>query len=142
MTACAFCRILGRETEARIVMEDEVSLAFLDHRPVFPGHCLLVPKQHHETLTDLPAELIAPLFAAAKLLAQAVEQGLQAEGTFVAMNNRVSQSVPHLHIHVVPRRRKDGLRGFFWPRQAYPDPESARSVQEAIQAAVARLRAA
>jgi len=142
VTACAFCRILGRETEARIVMEDEVSLAFLDHRPVFPGHCLLVPKQHHETLTDLPAELIAPLFAAAKLLAQAVEQGLQAEGTFVAMNNRVSQSVPHLHIHVVPRRRKDGLRGFFWPRQAYPDPESARSVQEAIQAAVARLRAA
>ena len=116
---CTFCKIIRGELQSHIVFADDVSLAFLDQRPVFPGHCLLVPKEHHETLADLPADLIAPLFANAQLLARAVELGLQADGTFVAMNNRVSQSVPHLHIHVVPRRRKDGLKGFFWPRQPY-----------------------
>lgn len=137
---CAFCKAVCRELEIYIVFEDEVSLAFLDHRPLFPGHCLLVPKKHYETLTDLPASLVAPLFANVQLLATAVEQGLQAEGTFVAINNRVSQSIPHLHVHVVPRRRKDGLRGFFWPRQPYKDAESMKKVQESIQIAVSQLQ--
>ena len=94
-------------------------LAFLDHRPVFPGHCLVVPRAHADTLLELPAETVAPLFTFVQRIARAVERGLGADGTFVAMNNRVSQSVPHLHVHVVPRRKKDGLRGFFWPRQKY-----------------------
>jgi histidine triad (HIT) family protein len=117
--SCLFCKIVRGEVESHLVFEDDLSLAFLDHRPLFPGHCLLVPKSHLVTLTDLPADLITPLFTNARLLATAVEQGVQAEGTFVAMNNRVSQSVPHLHIHIVPRRKKDGLKGFFWPRQPY-----------------------
>jgi histidine triad (HIT) family protein len=116
-----------------MVLEDESCLAFLDHRPLFPGHCLLIPRAHHETLADLPAELIEPLFAAAQILSLAVERAMDAEGSFVAMNNRVSQSVPHLHVHVVPRRRKDGLRGFFWPRQRYPDRETAEQVRDAIR---------
>jgi histidine triad (HIT) family protein len=139
--ACTFCRIAGRELESSVVFEDAVSLAFLDHRPVFPGHCLLVPRRHHETLADLPDELLAPLFANARLLARAVEAALQAEGTFVGINNRVSQSVPHLHIHVVPRRRGDGLRGFFWPRQKYADAQAMAAVQQALVAAVASIRA-
>jgi histidine triad (HIT) family protein len=118
------------------VFEDEVSLAFLDHRPVFPGHCLLIPKDHFETLTDLPAQLIGPFFKNAQLLSRAVESALEAHGTFVAMNNRVSQSVPHLHIHVVPRRRKDGLKGFFWPRYPYKSEEEADAVQSAIRRAM------
>jgi histidine triad (HIT) family protein len=121
------------------VFEDEIALAFLDHKPLFPGHCLLVPKAHHETLQDLPEALVGPLFADARLLATAVERAMDAEGTFVAMNNRVSQSVPHLHVHVVPRRRKDGLRGFFWPRQRYESPAAMEGVRAAIRAEVARL---
>lgn len=101
------------------MLDDETCLAFLDMRPVFPGHVLLVPREHHETLTDLPAGLIAPLFTNAQRLAGAIPDALDAVGTFVAVNNRVSQSVPHLHVHVVPRRPKDGLRGFFWPRTKY-----------------------
>ncbi|PYS70216.1 MAG: HIT family protein, partial [Acidobacteria bacterium] len=111
----------------------------LDHRPVFPGHCLLIPKQHYETLIDLPANLIEPVFRGVQLLARAVETGMQAHGTFVAMNNRVSQSVAHLHVHVVPRRRKDGLRGFFWPRYPYKSDEEAEVVQQAIRAVVQEL---
>jgi len=118
------------------VFEDETSIAFLDHRPVFPGHSLLIPKAHFETLADLPTNLIGPLFQNAQLLARAVENAMEAHGTFVAMNNRVSQSVPHFHVHVVPRRRKDGLRGFFWPRYPYQDEEAAAAVQSAITAAV------
>src|SRR5688500_7833082 len=98
-------------------------MAFLDLRPVFPGHVLLVPRDHHETLTDRPPALVQPLFTVAQQLAQAVQAAMDAHGTFVAMNNTVSQSVPHLHVHVVPRRRKDGLRGFFWPRQRYADDD-------------------
>jgi histidine triad (HIT) family protein len=101
------------------VLDDEQAMAFLDMRPVFPGHCLLVPRDHHETLGDLPASLVGPFFTSGQRLAAAVEQALDAHGSFVAMNNRVSQSVPHAHLHVVPRRFKDGLRGFFWPRQKY-----------------------
>lgn len=116
-----------------------MSLAFLDHRPVFPGHCLLIPKEHYETLADLPAKLVGPLFQNAQLMARAVEMAMDAHGTFVAMNNRVSQSVPHLHIHIVPRRRKDGLKGFFWPRYPYQNEQEAESVQEAIRQAIVKL---
>jgi histidine triad (HIT) family protein len=136
---CLFCKIAGGEVSARLVFEDEISLAFLDHRPVFPGHCLLIPKGHYETLADLPEELIAPFFKNAQLLARAVEAAMDAHGTFVAMNNRVSQSVPHLHIHIVPRRRKDGLKGFFWPRSPYKSEEEANAVQSAIRSAVHAL---
>ena len=122
-----------------MVFEDEISLAFLDHRPVFPGHCLLIPKNHYETLTDLPEDLIGPFFKNAQLLSRAVESAMEAHGTFVAMNNRVSQSVPHLHTHIVPRRRKDGLKGFFWPRQPYQSDEEVETVQSAIRTALAVL---
>src|SRR2546421_6437191 len=94
---CAFCRIIRGEEEASVVLEDSRSLAFLDRRPLFPGHCLLVPKAHYETLADLPSPLVGPLFQNAQLLERAIEEGLRAEGTFVAINNRISQSVPHLH---------------------------------------------
>lgn len=137
---CTFCSIVARSIPAPAVFEDEISFAFLDHRPVFPGHTLLVPKQHVETLADLPSALIHPFFADAQLLARAVEMALDADGTFVAINNRVSQSVPHLHVHIVPRRRKDGLRGFFWPRQHYDDPAAMEKVQKKIHQAVDRLR--
>ena len=138
---CAFCDIVRGVVESHTVFEDERSLAFLDRRPLFPGHTLLIPRRHHETLSDLPAELIEPLFANAQLLARSMEEGLDAEGSFVAINNRVSQSVPHLHIHVVPRRRKDGLRGFFWPRTAYDDASHMRDVQRRLSETVERLRA-
>ncbi len=137
---CAFCRIIRGEDQASMVFEDSLSLAFLDHRPLFPGHCLLVPKAHSETLADLPAPLVGPLFQNAHLLERAIEEGLAADGTFVAINNRVSQSVPHVHIHLVPRHRKDGLKGFFWPRQRYQDDAALRQVQETLRAAIARLR--
>jgi histidine triad (HIT) family protein len=139
--SCTFCRIARGDLAAPLVFESDVSAAFLDHRPLLPGHCLLVPRQHHETLTDLPQTLVAPLFSHARLLARAVEEGLEAEGSFVAINNRVSQSVPHLHVHIVPRRRKDGLKGFFWPRHAYQDHDAMMAVQERIRSAVIRLQA-
>ncbi len=138
-SSCAFCKVVNREVPARLVFEDGISLAFLDHRPVFPGHCLLIPKQHHETLSDLPADLIGGFFTNAQLLAKAIESATEAHGTFVAINNRVSQSVPHLHVHFVPRRRKDGLKGFFWPRYPYQSDEEADAVQLAIRQALAAL---
>jgi histidine triad (HIT) family protein len=137
---CAFCRIISGEIESRIVFEDAVSLAFLDHHPLFPGHSLLVPKNHYETLNDLPAELIEPLFTNARLMARAVEQAMKAEGTFIAINNRISQGVPHLHIHIVPRRKKDGLKGFFWPRNPYKDEAELLKTRKAIQKAVAQIQ--
>ena len=136
---CLFCRIVSGELPATVIYEDEVSFAFLDHRPLFPGHTLLVPREHVETLGDLPVSTVEPYFKGVQLLARAVESGLEAEGTFVAMNNRVSQSVPHLHVHVVPRRRKDGLKGFFWPRTKYKDDEEMKSVQSKIAAALKNL---
>ena len=136
---CAFCKIVRSETQSYNVFEDDISLAFLDKRPLFPGHCLLIPKSHYETLIDLPASLVSPLFQNAQLLAHAMEKGLQAEGTFVAINNRISQSVPHLHIHIVPRHTKDGLKGFFWPRQRYPDEATIQSIQSTLQSTIAQL---
>jgi histidine triad (HIT) family protein len=137
---CAFCAIVSGETEAEIVFEDELSLAFLDFRPLFPGHSLLIPRAHHETLGDLPDELVEPYFRSARLLSVAIREAMGAQGSFVAINNVVSQSVPHLHTHIVPRVRKDGLRGFFWPRRKYEDDAELRAAGEAVRAAVARLR--
>jgi histidine triad (HIT) family protein len=132
--------VIQGAVESYVVFEDAVSVAFLDHRPIFPGHCLLVPKTHYETLLDVPAPLLAPLFANVQLLAQAMETGLQAEGSFVAINTRVSQSVPHLHVHVVPRRRHDGLRGFFWPQQRYEDTAAIIKIQTQLRSAIAALQ--
>lgn len=138
---CTFCAIAKGEVAARIVFEDDTSLAFLDHRPLFKGHCLLIPKEHHVTLGDLPHELIEPFFSTAQLLARAVQTAMDATGSFVAVNNVVSQSVPHLHVHIVPRRPKDGLRGFFWPRTRYASEEEMEEAGAAIEAAVAELEA-
>jgi histidine triad (HIT) family protein len=135
--ACVFCAVVAGTAAAWKVHEDADTLAFLDHRPLFPGHVLLVPRRHVETLGDLPDALVAPLFGVARLLAGAVEIAMEAEGSFVALNNRVSQSVPHLHVHVVPRRRGDGLRGFFWPRMRYAGEAQIRDVQGRITAALA-----
>ena len=142
MKACVFCQIISREVPAAIVFEDDESLAFLDHRPVFPGHCLLVPKQHLDSLVDVEPPLLGKLFRDARLLALAVERGLGAQGAFVAVNNRVSQSVAHMHIHVVPRTKGDGLKGFFWPRHKYRDPEHMEEVRRALAEAMTTVRAA
>jgi len=123
MPACVFCDIVRRAVSAAIVLEDQLTLAFLDHRPLFPGHSLLIPKEHIETLNEIASPLLEQLTQNARLLAIGMEKGLGAQGAFVAINNRVSQSVPHLHVHVVPRTKGDGLRGFFWPRQKYRDNE-------------------
>jgi len=139
-TECSFCAIAQGETTAAVVFEDDKSLAFLDHRPLFPGHVLLIPKQHFETLGDLPPADVAPLFQNARLLSIAVERGLGAPGSFVAVNNRISQSVPHLHIHVVPRRPKDGLKGFFWPRTKYRDDLEMESTRVSLRDALLRLK--
>ena len=138
--SCLFCQIIHGERKSQVVFESEETLAFLDRRPLFPGHCLIVPKEHYATLLDLPEALLRPLFSVAQLLARALEQGLGAEGSFVAVNNRISQSVPHLHIHVVPRRHKDGLKGFFWPRHAYADETERAAVAARIRELAARQR--
>lgn len=114
-------------------------MAFLDHRPLFPGHVLLVPREHHELLTDLPADQVGPLFQTAQLLAQAVKTAMDADGTFIAINNGVSQSVPHLHVHIVPRKKGDGLKGFFWPRVAYRDAAHMEEVRARIAREVEKL---
>jgi len=129
---CLFCGIVSGRTGAVIVNEDQNSLTFLDHRPLFHGHCLLIPKVHFETLADLPSAFIAPLFQKAQQISRAVEAAMGADGTFVAMNNRVSQSVPHLHIHIVPRKKKDGLKGFFWPRTKYKEQAEMVDVAKRI----------
>lgn len=134
---CDFCDIAGEDSTAHIVYGDEDCVAFLDSRPLFPGHTLLVPRAHYETLWDLPETLVPPLFLAARRLAIAVRDAMEAHGAFVALNNRVSQSVPHLHVHVVPRRAKDGLRGFFWPRHRYDGDEHMADVAARIRTALA-----
>jgi histidine triad (HIT) family protein len=134
---CTFCAIANDEVASHRPYEDEAVIAFLDHRPLFPGHTLVIPRKHHETLPDLPADLIGPYFSAVQRLAAAIPQAMDATGSFVAINNIVSQSVPHLHAHVVPRRPKDGLRGFFWPRTRYEGgDEEMASVAAAIRGAL------
>ena len=115
---CLFCGVVAGDVPAHVVL-DGPAVAFLDHRPLFPGHVLVVPREHHPTLAELPAAAVGTFFGAVQRVAAAVTAAMDAHGTFVAVNNTVSQSVPHLHVHVVPRRFKDGLRGFFWPRQRY-----------------------
>ena len=121
---CLFCDIMAGEATAEVVHQSEETVTFLDIRPVFKGHVLVVPRQHVDTLVDLPDDLLSPLFTTARTLAAVMPAALGAQGTFVAVNNVVSQSVPHLHVHVVPRTRGDGLRGFFWPRTRYADGEA------------------
>jgi histidine triad (HIT) family protein len=137
---CLFCDIATGKTDAHVVLDDELCTAFLDHRPLFPGHSLLIPKGHYETLADLPHRVLTPLFANTQLLARAVEQAFEARGSFVAINNKVSQSVPHFHVHIVPRRPKDGLRGFFWPRGKYSSEREAADVATRLRATVEALR--
>lgn len=139
---CKFCKIVRGEEFSSKVFQDDISIGFLDQRPLFPGHILLIPQTHAETLTDLPEELVAPLFRNVRFLARAVESAMEAEGIFVGINNKVSQSVPHLHIHIVPRRRGDGLKGFFWPRQTYQNDTAVKAVQRTIALAVSRLKLA
>lgn len=136
---CAFCAIVGGTAPAQIVARAATTVAFLDRTPLFPGHVLVVPAEHHVTLNDLPPGLVEPLFAEVRRVAVAVQSAMSADGIFVAANNIVSQSVLHLHIHVVPRRRKDGLRGFFWPRQRYEDEHQAAAVAATIAAALTSL---
>lgn len=138
---CLFCRMIQGEVPTPVVYESETAFAFLDHRPLFLGHCLVLPRRHVPTLSDLPAELVGPFFQEVQLVTRAVETAMAAQGTFVAMNNRISQSVPHLHVHVVPRNRGDGLRGFFWPRTRYESDQQMESVRAELAEAVVRLRA-
>ena len=136
MATCPFCAVVDGDQPAGVVLDDEIAVAFLDHRPVFKGHVLVVPRVHVETLTDLPVDAVGPFFERVQRVAEAVQGGLEVDGTFVAMNNIVSQSVPHLHVHVVPRRRKDGLRGFFWPRVRYADDAELAEYASRIRAAL------
>jgi histidine triad (HIT) family protein len=136
---CAFCKLVQHDDGFR-VFEDEHTIAFLDHRPLFPGHCLLIPRAHLEAITDLPDFLLTPLFASVRMLSAAVELATRAQGTFVAANNRVSQSVPHFHVHIVPRTKGDGLKGFFWPRRKYKGPEEVASIISALHAAISQVQ--
>jgi histidine triad (HIT) family protein len=129
--SCLFCQIVARNADAKIIFEDAISMAFLDIRPLFPGHCLLISKAHYQTLSDLPESLIGPLFLNAQAVTRTVQEVMKADGSFVAINNTVSQSVAHFHIHIVPRKRGDKLRGFFWPRQKYEEHEMV-AVREAL----------
>jgi histidine triad (HIT) family protein len=126
--ACVFCQIVAGEAPAHVVLDDDVAVGFLDVRPLFPGHVLLVPRDHVETLPELAPEAVGPFFERAQRVAAAVVEVLGAQGSFVAMNNVVSQSVPHLHVHVVPRTKGDGLRGFFWPRTGYDSDDHAADI--------------
>ncbi|MFI9201078.1 HIT family protein [Streptomyces sp. NPDC053048] len=134
---CVFCAIAADESAGHRVFGDGTAVAFLDARPLFPGHVLVVPRVHAETLTDLPAGEVGPFFTRVQRITGAVERAMEATGSFVAANNRVSQSVPHFHVHVVPRNRKDGLRGFFWPRTRYASEEEAAAVAARVRAALA-----
>ena len=137
MPDCLFCRIASGEIPGDVVLETDDLVGFLDHRPVFKGHTLLVPREHVVTLPDLPDRLRDPFLAAGQRLASAMVEALGAQGSFVAVNNTVSQSVPHLHMHVVPRTKGDGLRGFFWPRTRYADAEEAAGYAQRLRAALA-----
>jgi histidine triad (HIT) family protein len=131
--ACVFCQIIAKTKPSTIIYEDQSFIAILDQSPLFPGHTLLMPKQHVETLYDFANDQLAPLFLRVKLIGQAIEQSMSAQGSFIAMNNRVSQSVPHLHVHIVPRNKGDGLKGFFWPRKKYLDEQEEQLIQARIK---------
>ncbi len=133
---CRFCRVVAGAEPGHVVLDEPHAVAFLDHRPLFPGHVLVVPRDHVPTLVDLPADELGPYFDAVRRVAAALPAALDATGTFVAANNVVSQSVPHLHVHVVPRRPKDGLRGFFWPRTRYESDEAMAAVAAAVRDAL------
>lgn len=133
---CVFCRIVAGDEAAHTVLDDGHVVAFLDVRPLFHGHVLVVPRLHVETLPDLPADEVGPFFERVQRLSVAVRDAGGAQGTFVAMNNKVSQSVPHFHAHVVPRTKGDGLRGFFWPRTRYVDDAQAAAVAAAVSQAL------
>lgn len=137
---CLFCRIAAGEHDAAVVLDERHAIAFLDHRPLFPGHCLLIPREHHETLADLPTELLEPFFVTLQRLSRAVPDAMGKPGSFLAINNVVSQSVPHLHAHVAPREPKDGLRGFFWPRTKYESDAQRDEARDAIRAALGGSR--
>nr|WP_275422237.1 HIT family protein [Catellatospora citrea] len=137
MEGCLFCEIAAGARPAWLVHADDTVVAFLDTRPVFPGHVLVVPREHVPTLHDLPTDAVGGYFQQVQRIAGAVESAMSAQGTFVALNNKISQSVPHLHTHVVPRSKGDGLRGFFWPRTKYADDDQARKHADAIAAALA-----
>ncbi|HEV8054985.1 MAG TPA: HIT family protein [Nocardioidaceae bacterium] len=133
---CLFCRIAAGQEPSYVVLDEPDLVGFLDTRPVFKGHVLLLPRAHVDTLLELPGPMLAPLLAATQRVAAALGAALGAQGTFVAINNVVSQSVPHLHVHVVPRTQGDGLRGFFWPRTRYADEAEAADYATQIRAAV------
>ena len=135
--ACLFCQIIAGEVAGAFAFEDDDVVGFLDYRPVFKGHTLVVPREHHVTLADLPAPLLTTVFTAAQRLSAVMPKALDAQGTFVALNNVVSQSVPHVHVHVVPRTKGDGLRGFFWPRTKYADDAEMAQYADALRAAYA-----
>ncbi|MGC1107571.1 MAG: HIT family protein [Candidatus Acidiferrales bacterium] len=137
---CAFCAIQDDAANCARVFEDENTFVFLDHRPLFPGHCLLITKRHIATLAELPSSLVHAVFDNVRMIAIAVRNATNTEGTFVAINNVVSQSVPHFHVHIVPRRKGDGLKGFFWPRKKYESDEQAAAVANAIREEIARLK--
>ena len=137
---CIFCKIIAGQVDAHIVYEDELTSVFLDSGPLFPGHSLVCPKTHYDTLMDVPPDLLEPLFATAQVVARAVEKGLGAEGSFIAINNKISQSVAHLHVHVIPRRRGDGMKGFFWPRRPYKDQQEMARTREALRAAITSVQ--
>jgi histidine triad (HIT) family protein len=133
---CAFCEIVAGRLAAQVVLDERDVVAFLDRRPVFKGHTLVVPREHVVTFPELPERLLVPVMTASQRVAQAVVDALGADGSWVSMNNVVSQSVPHLHVHVVPRRRKDGLRGFFWPRTKYDSDEEMAEVAAQLRASL------
>ncbi len=136
---CAFCGVAASTLPAYVVYQDRDLIAFLDIDPLFPGHVLLSPREHYVTLLDLPKEMAEKTMLTLQLLARAVEAALHAEGSFIAINNRVSQTVPHLHIHIVPRKRRDGLKGFFWPRHRYGDDTAKEAVRGTIEREVQKL---
>jgi histidine triad (HIT) family protein len=138
VSACVFCEIVAQRVPASLVLSEPDVLAFLDHRPLLPGHVLVIPRTHYPTLNDLPVDAVGPYFATVQRLAGAVERALEADGSFVGANIKISQSVPHLHVHVVPRRRGDGLfgRSFQWTRHPYPNADAMRSVQQKVVAAL------
>lgn len=122
---CLFCDAADGSVPVRTVLNDEIAIAFLDRSPVFKGHVLVVPRKHVLTLADLDHDLVGPYFERVQRISATMPGALDCDGTFVAINNVVSQSVAHLHVHIVPRRRKDGLRGFFWPRVRYESDAEA-----------------